>query len=106
MKGWGPKCSVCPLKPGKSNIFGGISGTLLAYPGLRNKSLCSIFGLYKTPARVRHLFVFFSPNELCNHLRKREVFVSQLRYRDFTRKIIEAIVSALTVPDNKFHPLN
>ena len=25
MKGWGPKSSVCPLKPGKSNFFGGIS---------------------------------------------------------------------------------
>ena len=25
MKGWGPKSSVCPSKPGKSNFFGGIS---------------------------------------------------------------------------------
>ena len=24
-KGWGPKSSVCPSKPGKSNFFGGIS---------------------------------------------------------------------------------
>ena len=25
VKGWGPKSSVCPSKPGKSNVFGGIS---------------------------------------------------------------------------------
>ena len=25
VKGWGPKSSVCPSKPGKSNFFGGIS---------------------------------------------------------------------------------
>ena len=25
MKGWGPKSSICPSKPGKSNFFGGIS---------------------------------------------------------------------------------
>ena len=24
MKGWGPKSSVCPSKPGKSNFFDGI----------------------------------------------------------------------------------
>ena len=25
VKGWGPKSSICPSKPGKSNCFGGIS---------------------------------------------------------------------------------
>ena len=25
MKGWGPKSSVCPSKPGQSNFFGGVS---------------------------------------------------------------------------------
>ena len=33
VKGWGPKSSVCPSKPGKSNFFGGISGILPGYPG-------------------------------------------------------------------------
>ena len=25
VKGWGPKSSICPSKPGKSNVFGGIA---------------------------------------------------------------------------------
>ena len=40
VNGWGPKSSVCPSKPGKSNFFAGISRR---YPkSLRKKSLCSI----------------------------------------------------------------
>ena len=32
--GWGPKSSVCPSKPGKSNLLGGIfPGILPGYPG-------------------------------------------------------------------------
>ena len=46
-KGWGPKSSVCPSKPGKWNFFGGISrdfaGISRGCPkSLRTKSLCSI----------------------------------------------------------------
>ena len=49
MKGWGPKSSVCPSKPGKSNFFGGISrdfgSDIPAVPEkFEKKSLCSIFG--------------------------------------------------------------
>ena len=33
VKGWGPKSSVCPSKPGKPNFFGGISRDLPGYPG-------------------------------------------------------------------------
>ena len=45
MKGWGPKSSVCPSKPGKSNIFAGIyPRILLGYPGgarkVREKNVC------------------------------------------------------------------
>ena len=40
-EGVGPKSSVCPSKPGKSNFFGGISRDFAG------KSLCSIFGPYK-----------------------------------------------------------
>ena len=48
MKGWGPKSSVCPSKPGKSDFFGGISRHFARisrrHPkSLRKKSLCSIF---------------------------------------------------------------
>ena len=44
MKGWGPKSSVCPSKPGKSNFFGRISRDIPAVPEEFEKiSLCSIF---------------------------------------------------------------
>ena len=51
MNGWGPKSSVCPSKPGKSNFLGGISrdfaGISRRCPkSLRKKSLCSIFVPY------------------------------------------------------------
>ena len=39
MKGFGPKSSVCPLKPGKSNSFGGISRDLAGISRRRPKSL-------------------------------------------------------------------
>ena len=32
-KGWGPKSSVCPSKPGKSNFLAGYPGILPGYPG-------------------------------------------------------------------------
>ena len=52
MKGWGPKSSIWPSKPGKSNFFGGISrdfaGISRGCPkSLRKKSLGSIFVPYK-----------------------------------------------------------
>ena len=38
MKGWGPKSSVCPSKPGKSNFFGGdIPGFWWDIPGAPDK---------------------------------------------------------------------
>ena len=48
VKRWGPKSSVCPSRPGKSNFFGGISrdfaGISRGCPkSLRKKGLCSIF---------------------------------------------------------------
>ena len=51
MLGWGPKSSVCPSKPGKSNIFGRISRDFARisrrHPkSLRKKGLCSICGPY------------------------------------------------------------
>ena len=51
MNGWGPKSSVCPSKPGKSNFFGGISWDFVGISrrcpkSLRKKSLCSSFGPY------------------------------------------------------------
>ena len=52
VKGWGPKSSACPSKPGKSNCFGGISRQKLpGYPGgarkvREKKGLCSIFVPY------------------------------------------------------------
>ena len=47
MKGWGPKSSMRPSKPGKSNFFGGISRDLAGISrkcpkSLRKKRLCSI----------------------------------------------------------------
>ena len=36
---WGPKSSVCPSKPGKSNFLAGYPEILLGYPGGRPKSL-------------------------------------------------------------------
>ena len=54
MNGWGPKSSVCPSKPGKSNFFGGISrdfaGISQRCPKSlrRKKSLCSIFVPYNS----------------------------------------------------------
>ena len=60
-KGWGPKSSVCPLKPGKSNFFGGISrdfaGILRGCPkSLRKKRLGSIFVPYpKDPSVLKTL---------------------------------------------------
>ena len=47
VKGWGPKSSACPSKPGKSNFLGGISrdfaGISRRCPkSLRKKGLCSI----------------------------------------------------------------
>ena len=39
MKGWGPKSSVCPSKPGKSNFFGGISRDFAGISRRRLKSL-------------------------------------------------------------------
>ena len=59
-KGWGPKRSVCPSKPGKSNFFGGISrdfaGISRGCPkSLRKKGLGSIFGPYKNACKnARH----------------------------------------------------
>ena len=48
VKGWGPKSSVCPSKPGKPNFFGGISrdfaGISRRCPkSLRKKHLCFNF---------------------------------------------------------------
>ena len=48
MKGWGPKSSVCPSKPGKPNFFGGISRDFAGISRRRpksssKKSLCLIF---------------------------------------------------------------
>ena len=56
MKGWGPKSSICPSKPGKPNFFGGISrdfaGISRKCPkSLRKKGLCSIF--------VPYVYLFF-----------------------------------------------
>ena len=47
VKGWGPKSSVCPSKPGKPNFLGRMPGILPGYPRVarkvwKNKSLCSI----------------------------------------------------------------
>ena len=46
VKGWGPKSSVCPLKPGKSNFLAGsraFAGISWRCPNsLRKTSLCSI----------------------------------------------------------------
>ena len=39
MKGWGPKSSVCPSKPGKSNFFGEISRDFGGISGRCPKSL-------------------------------------------------------------------
>ena len=39
MKGWGPKSSVCPSKPGKPNFFGGISLDFAGISRGRPKSL-------------------------------------------------------------------
>ena len=39
VKGWGPKSSVCPLKPGKSNFLGGISQDFAGISRRRPKSL-------------------------------------------------------------------
>ena len=39
MKGWGPKSSVCPSKPGKSNSLGGISRDFAGISRRRPKSL-------------------------------------------------------------------
>ena len=47
MKGWGPKSSVCPSKPGKPNFFGGISrdfaGVSWRYPKSLRKKVCVQF---------------------------------------------------------------
>ena len=54
MKGWGPKSSVCPWRPGNSNFFAGISREFCwDVPELpekfdNKKSLCSFFGPYFT----------------------------------------------------------
>ena len=39
LKGWGPKSSVCPSKPGKLNFFGGISRDFAGISRRRPKSL-------------------------------------------------------------------
>ena len=39
MKEWGPKSSVCPLKPRESNFFGGISRDFAGISRKRPKSL-------------------------------------------------------------------
>ena len=54
MKEWGPKSSVCPSKPGKSNFFGRDSpGFCRDIPGapekFEKKKLCSILVPYSTP---------------------------------------------------------
>ena len=59
-KGWGPKSSACPSKPGKSNFFGGIShdfaGISRRCPkSLRRKSLCSICGAYECALTLKLL---------------------------------------------------
>ena len=33
VKGWGPKSSVCPLKPEKANFLAGFPGSLPGFPG-------------------------------------------------------------------------
>ena len=47
MNGWGPKSSIRPSKPGKSNFLGGVSGDFDGISrgcpkSLRKKSSCSI----------------------------------------------------------------
>ena len=58
MKGWRPKSSVCPSKPGKSNFIDGISrdfaGISQSCPkSLREASSCSILVLYSNCALVK-----------------------------------------------------
>ena len=61
MKVWGPKCSVCPLRPRETKFFGGISRDLgRDISGVPEKfektNLCSIFVAYQR----RFISVFFS----------------------------------------------
>ena len=63
VKGWGPKSSVCPSKPGKSNFLGGISrdfaGISRQCPkSLRKKSLCSILVPYDYSRKNYFLIIF------------------------------------------------
>ena len=51
MEGWGPKSSVCPSKPRKSNFLGGISRNLAGISQRRPKSL-----------RKKHVFNFWPLN--------------------------------------------
>ena len=57
MKGRGPKSSVCPSKPGKPNLFGGISrdfaGISRRCPkSLRRKGLCTVLNSRPDPCSV------------------------------------------------------
>ena len=69
MKGWGPKSSVCPSKPGKSDFLGGTSRDFAGISRRCPKGL-----------RKKHCVQFLAPSNT-PHISRYDVGVSQLKDR-------------------------
>ena len=80
MNGWGPKSSVCPLKPGKSNFFAGISRDFACLswrcPKSLRKKVCVQFSFPKRAPRKRN-----TPENAGNRPFPESAFSGVLRFR-------------------------
>ena len=83
VKGWGPKSSVCPSKPGKSNLFGGIFRNFAEISRQHPKSLRKkcVFNFWPQMTTIQTILTF-----------GRCAIYEQLPFRMPTKQLCDAVL--------------